>query len=115
MEQSHKPELGRSRLTGPWTASVDRAKLLNNFSVLFSPSVLPDYWEDYLVNVEDYIYQFRQRLLYNEERAVKDALGPSWGQQQHWGHLSPSETRRTEHDTQFSERLELCFDNYFSL
>ena len=32
----------------------------NNFSVLFSPSVLPDYQEDYLVNVEDYIYQLHK-------------------------------------------------------
>lgn len=39
---------------------MDGVKPLNNFSVLFSPSVLPGYWEDYLVNVEDYIYQFHK-------------------------------------------------------
>lgn len=38
--------------------SMDCVKPLHNFSVLFPPSVLPDYWEDYLVAVEDYIYQF---------------------------------------------------------
>lgn len=39
---------------------MDGLKPFNNFSVLFSPSVLPDYLEDYLVNVEDYIYQLHK-------------------------------------------------------
>ena len=37
------------------------------------------------------------------------------GQQQCYCQLSPSETHRTKYDMQFSERLELCFNNYFSL
>lgn len=37
------------------------------------------------------------------------------GEQQHYFQLSPLETHRTKHDMQFSEHLELCFNNYFSL
>lgn len=39
---------------------MDWLKPFNNFSVLSSPSVLPDYQENYLVNVEDYIYQLHK-------------------------------------------------------
>lgn len=58
---------------------MDGVKPLNNFSVLFSPSVLPGYWEDYLVNVEDYIYQFHKMSLFNDERTLNDAVGVSQG------------------------------------
>jgi len=58
---------------------MDWLKPFNNFSVLFSPSVLPDYQEDYLVNVEDYIYQLTKCLWFNDERALNDAMGVSQG------------------------------------
>lgn len=54
-------------------------------------------------------------LLFNDERALNDAVGVSQGLATAYCQLSPSETHRTKHDTQFSKHLELCFKNYFLL